>query len=927
MVTLQRRLLLLTSLAILPLALVLGFALLTLLGQQRAQIEQSTLSLARALVASVDSELKQTVSALQALALVEQLADADAGENPSAYALAKAFRVSRPEWRGIVLARPSGEVVFETESPFAAANWTVMEPSSVAEVVRNRAAAVGPLVQGPNGNWGFTVRVPVFRQDELVYVLAAIVDPGAIGRVLDRQRVPQGWVTSVFDSNNRRIARSRDPAKNLGSAPSASLQALLAQGSGRNEVVGTTLTLEGDKVHTAVVRIPLAGWTLALGAPTAVAETAMWRSAIAFGGGLFLSLCLGGMAAWRVSRSIVQPVAQLRDNAATFGKGGPFSPIKAGFVEIEAASDALVEAAELRSAAEAERERLLVAEQAARSIAEEAQQRLQRLVSASALLSRSLEEDAILGAMAAVVVPDIADICRIDLLDGDGQLQRKMTKHADPARAEAIAQLVSTGKVSATTPGSFPWVMASGQTYLRNFDSTEHDDIVDPTFRAFARTVGMRAVCVIPLVARGRTIGAMAALHTESGRRFTAEDGALIGELAQRAALALDNGRLYSECKAALELAEVANRTKDEFLAMLGHELRNPLAPMVTALELMKRRDDTVFPRERQIIGRQVKHLARMVDDLLDISRITSGKVKLNAETVDVQEIVTRALELTMPLLETRASLPLVVAPNSPILVRGDSTRLTQIVCNLLNNAAKFTAKDKPIRIQWQRTRTDVCLTVADEGIGIPAALLPRIFDRFVQGEQPLQRDSGGLGLGLAIARSLVELHGGHIRAASGGPGLGSVFELTLPAMAREGLGEGDAGRVSADAPVRPPGRLLVVDDNADAAEVLALMLQLEGHEVRTAGNAPEALALLETYEPEAAILDIGLPGMNGYELAQALRARPKTEGMLLIALTGYGQESDRIRALAAGFDLHMAKPAQIEALRVALNHVVRARA
>ncbi|MEJ8822751.1 ATP-binding protein [Variovorax humicola] len=909
-------------------ALVLGIALLTLLGQQREQTEQSTLRLARALVASVDSELKQSVSALQALALVEQFGGTDVGENASAYVLAKAFRGSRPDWRGIVLAKTSGEVVFGTESPFGGAKWSVMEPTTVADVVRNRAPAVGPFVQGPGGNWGFTVRVPVFRQDKLVYVLTAIVDPGAISRVLDRQRVPEGWVASVFDSNNRRIARSRDQEKNLGSAPSASLKALLSQAAGRSEVVGTTFTLEGDKVHTALVRIPLADWTVALGAPTAVAETAMWRSAIAFGGGLLLSLCLGGMAAWRVSRSIVQPVAQLRDNATTFGKGGPFSPIRAGFVEIEAASDALVEAAELRSAGEAERERLLVAEQAARGFAEEAQQRLQRLVSASALLSRSFEEDSILAAIAAVIVPDIADVCRIDLLDGEGRLQRKVTRHADPARTEAIAQVVRTGTVSAGTPGSFASVIASGQTYLRNFDSTEHQDISDPTFRTFARTVGMRAVCVVPLVARGRTIGAMAAVHAESGRRFTAEDGTLIGELAQRAALALDNGRLYSECKVALEHAEVANRTKDEFLAMLGHELRNPLAPMVTALELMKRRDDSVFPRERQIIGRQVKHLARMVDDLLDISRITSGKVKLNAESVDVHDIVTRALELTMPVLEARSSLPLVVAPDSPILVRGDSTRLTQVLCNLLNNAAKFTAKDKSIRIQWSRTGADVSLTVADEGIGIPAALLPRIFDRFVQGEQALQRDSGGLGLGLAIARSLVELHGGQIRAESEGPGLGSVFALRLPAMAGEVFTDGAAsGRDSAAAPVRPPGRLLVVDDNADAAEVLALMLQLDGHEVRTAGSGPQALDLLKTFVPEAAILDIGLPGMNGYELAQTLRARPETRGMLLIALTGYGQESDRIRALAAGFDLHMAKPAQIEELRVALDQVVRSRA
>jgi len=519
-----------------------------------------------------------------------------------------------------------------------------------------------------------------------------------------------------------------------------------------------------------------------------------------------------------------------------------------------------------------------------------------------------------------VIVPRIADICRIDLLDRNGVLQRKLTHHVDPEREAEMLAFVSRNVSTPESPGSFAWAVATGKTFLANLEPSDVEKFTDPNFRAFVEGFGIVAACVVPLVARGRTIGAMCALQADSGRRFGAEDGALIGELAQRAALALDNVRLFGESRDALHDAEVANRAKDEFLAMLGHELRNPLAPIVTSLDVMARRDGPAEGRERRIIERQVAHLSRMVDDLLDVSRITSGKIELRRERVDLRDVVARALELTAPVLQGRRRPPEVTGPTTPVWVSGDPVRLAQVICNLLTNAVKFSASDQRIAIALARHGDTASLCVENDGVGIPAELAPRIFERFVQGEQPMQRASGGLGLGLAIAKNLVELHGGTIAVESAGVGQGARFTVTLPTV--------DAG---APAPIPAigtgtapaPTRLLVVDDNDDAAQSLALALRLEGHEVETAADGDAALRLLDRFQPAAAILDIGLPTMNGYELARALRDDPRTRAIVLIALTGYGRDPDRRRALDAGFDEHLVKPVEFGKLLKRLDELL----
>ncbi len=917
---LRHRLLLIATVAIVPLAVMSAIALQALLEQQRHQSEEAALNLTRAMATAVDNELRLTISALQSLALTEAIGSPSPDQLASAYQLATSALAARPEWRAVLLTRPSGEVVFNTVLPFGRALPPLTEPASLADVRRTGAPAVGPLTTGPLGNKGVPVRVPVLRDGQMRYALTAVLKPESIVAVINRQRIPADWVVSVFDSSNVRIARSRDQEQFLGTRPSESLRQLLASLNGRDEAFGPTTTMEGERVHTALARTKSSRWTVALGVPTAVGDRALRQSVLVFGGGIALSVLLGALAAGFASRKIERAIDRLRDAAAALGRGDPVEGTASGIAEIEATSSALVAAAELRARSEKEREALLDGERTARAAAEQAQRRLQLLAGASSSLSNSLEEKSVLASIAASIVPDVADLCRIDLIDADGVLERKLTHHRDPARSEAISRWVAKSVSSAATPGTFAWVIATGQTFIANFDKVGEIEGADPGALEFARLVGLRSACVVPLVARGKTIGVMAAIQAESGRRFAADDAALIGEIARRAALALDNVRLFGESQAALSHAQSAGRVKDEFLAMLGHELRNPLAPIVTSLELMARRDGGADAPERRVIERQVRHLSRLVDDLLDVSRIAAGKVELHKQAVDLRDVVEQALELARPAMAGRLAPPAVSVPDEPVWVNGDPVRLAQVVCNLLTNAAKFSDLGGRIDIDLRHGQGEARLVVVDEGVGIPSDLLAQIFERFVQGSQSLHRAKGGLGLGLAIVRNIVDLHDGSVTAESDGPGRGSRFTVVLP--------EGPAPAASAGGPAAPPAptppaarlkRILVVDDNEDAAQAIAVLLQLEGHQVRTAGTARAALALLDEFIPDAGILDIGLPDMDGYELARALRADPRCARIRLIALTGYGRDPDHHLALQAGFDKHLVKPAEPEDVLAAL--------
>lgn len=365
-----------------------------------------------------------------------------------------------------------------------------------------------------------------------------------------------------------------------------------------------------------------------------------------------------------------------------------------------------------------------------------------------------------------------------------------------------------------------------------------------------------------------------------------------------------------------------ADRRKDAFLATLAHELRNPLAPIRHALEILRRAESgsPTAQRARDVMERQLSQMVRLIDDLLDLSRITLGKIGLRRETLPITEVVRSAVETCQPMLEASGQRLTVTLPDAPVTVQGDLTRLAQVLTNLLNNASKFSQAGAEIALRVRATSSDVSWEIEDRGSGIAADVLPGIFDMFTQGATPGAPLRGGLGVGLALVRQLVEMHGGSVDARSAGPGHGSTFTVRLPRTAAEAMRRSPTPEHDGAFTMK---RVLVVDDNADSAESLSLLLELMGHVVRTAHDGEEALAQADAFRPELVLMDIGMPRMDGYEAARRLRQAPWAGEVVLVALTGWGQEEDKRRSEAAGFDRHLIKPVDPSTLGELLNHPV----
>ena len=406
---------------------------------------------------------------------------------------------------------------------------------------------------------------------------------------------------------------------------------------------------------------------------------------------------------------------------------------------------------------------------------------------------------------------------------------------------------------------------------------------------------------------RGRVIGLMAAAMNVTAR------------VQARAS----TERAHAERQQLLERAQDAARAKDQFLAMLGHELRNPLAPIVSALHVMERKGAGA-ERERAVIERQVKHMTRLVDDLLDVSRIARGRIRLEPTLTRAAVMLTRAAEMVQPLMDQRGHRLEVSLPPTPILWWGDSARLVQVVTNLLTNAARYTLPGGQVRLSGRREGQELVIEVADNGVGIAPELLPGVFDVFYQGQQGVDRSQGGLGLGLALVKSLVAMHEGRVEAHSAGRDQGSRFVVRLPLREQPVVAEHDWP--SGETAARQSQRVLMVDDNHDAVDLLAEALALHGHELRVAYTPEQALGVVEQFQPQVAVLDVGLPQMDGHELARRLRARVG-EGCVLVALSGYGQDSDRERAQLAGFAHYLVKPVAPRELQALIARIAAGRA
>lgn len=433
----------------------------------------------------------------------------------------------------------------------------------------------------------------------------------------------------------------------------------------------------------------------------------------------------------------------------------------------------------------------------------------------------------------------------------------------------------------------------------------------DPRTLVHARaytSIGVRSNLAIPLLKSGR-LHLVLSLQHDARRAWSETEIELATDVAERTWAAAENAR-------AQEALREASRRKDEFLAMLAHELRNPLAPIRVAADLLGRRqlDEAALQKTSAIIARQVRHMTGLVDDLLDVSRVTRGQVTLDRGPLDMKAVVANAVEQARPLVEAKRHHLAIELPPVPARVDGDAKRLVQVVSNLLNNAAKYTSAGGQIRVSLEVDADQVRVHVKDNGIGIAPELQTQVFELFAQAERTPDRSQGGLGLGLALVKSLVELHHGTVTVLSEGADAGSCFTVCLPLL-RDVDAPADEAAPAAAATRLPGLEVLVVDDNRDAAEMLQLLLHGAGHRVRVVHEAASALQAAALQPPQVGFIDIGLPGMDGFELVRRLRAQPATASALYVALTGYGQAADRSRALEAGFDEHLVKPAAPERL------------
>jgi signal transduction histidine kinase/CheY-like chemotaxis protein len=469
-------------------------------------------------------------------------------------------------------------------------------------------------------------------------------------------------------------------------------------------------------------------------------------------------------------------------------------------------------------------------------------------------------------------------------------------------------------------------ILNEGKPFVVNDVRTDHRT------QAYADAylaLGMGAIVAVPLLQAGRVTCALNLSH-HAPRTWTREDIAITQDVVQRTWEAVERARAvaalrseHEHSKRAQAALRDADKRKDEFLAMLAHELRNPLAPIGTAAELLRhfQFDEATVKRTSEVISRQVKHMTGLIDDLLDVSRVTRGMVTLQKETLDLRDVLGYAAEQARPLMEARRHRFAVQLPPEPIHVLGDKKRLVQVIANLLNNAAKYTPEDGFVELRLSLRGDSATVTVRDNGVGMLPELLARAFELFAQDERTLDRSQGGMGLGLALVQRLAEAHHGSVAAHSDGIGKGSTFILRLPVAQQQAQAGQDAPGAAA-APVVRSLRLLVVDDNVDAAETLGMLMAEAGHQVTVEHSSRVALDRAREIHPDICLLDIGLPDIDGNELARRLRLQPETAGTVLIAVTGYGQERDRNESYAAGFDYHFVKPVDMPRLQALMARI-----
>jgi PAS domain S-box-containing protein len=550
--------------------------------------------------------------------------------------------------------------------------------------------------------------------------------------------------------------------------------------------------------------------------------------------------------------------------------------------------------------------RIIGASKIARDITERKrnEQRTQFLADASAALAELTDYESTLTRIAALAVPAFADWCAVDVVDEGGSVRRLALVHSDPAKVRLSRELSRRHPLRPTDRHGAMSVIRTGEAeWVADIDDEVLGEVArdDEHFQRI-RSLRLKSYICVPLKLRSGTLGALTFTTAESRRIYGPADLRAAMDLAQRAVISIENAKF-------VEALRESDRRKDEFLAVLSHELRNPLAPLRNAVQILDAQVSRVPQLQfaRDVIDRQVGQLSRLVDDLLDVSRIAQGKVELRTERAELAAVVNDAVEAIRPLVAQRGHQLTVELPPGPVLLEVDSGRITQVLLNLLNNAVKYTNDGGRIWLRAETIAGELLVHVEDNGVGIPAELLPRVFEMFRQGDHSAERAQGGLGIGLTLVQRLVAMHGGFVEAHSEGPGQGSEFIVRLP-LAATGHDPATPATAVDEHSAISARRILVIDDNRDAADSLATLLTMSGHEVRSAYDGQTGIDTAQDFRPDVVLLDIGLPKLNGYEVAKRIRAQ-RGKDVLLVALTGWGQDEDRKRSMAAGFDHHLLKP------------------
>jgi PAS domain S-box-containing protein len=955
MPSISRHLLLLVLSASIPLLLVAAALAYLLVEQHWKSTERTLEENAKLLAHALDAELERSLSALHALARSESLREDDL---EAFYAEARDVRAALGLWDNVLLLSPKAEHLLNLMRPYGAALPPVPQPEGALRAVQTRTPYISNTLKGRvETDWLMYISFPVVQAGEVRYVIGVTMSARHWSRWL-AERTPASVTAGIIDREQVILARSHEGDQLAGQPVQPWYRDVLAA---RAEAMVRGPGVSDADVVVAFHRSKVSGWTVNVLRPAAGVYAPMRQTATAVGLALLVALAIAVALALARARKLARGVHELHDVLERLRGPAPSFTVRGSAIrEIDAALAAASDTAEVLNV---RGERLLRAQRAARlglwdwdfeTNNVEWSEGLYALIGVPAGAAATNDENwleyivpedrtRVIGAFEGIVTRggDFREEFRIRRTDGAirwiacigrvdqgtrGTATRMQGVNIDITDRKQAEELLRQSEehfrtISHAAP-AMVWVAASsGDIVFMNDRWYEYTGQTEAQAKGFGWVDAAHpedAARLLPYWERCRTTG-----ETYEGEcRLRRRDGdyrwhtfrALphrdpTGAIERWFGCSVD----IHDAREAREALREADRRKDEFLATLAHELRNPLAPIRNAVQLLKRGavDHPAVRTAQEIMDRQVDHMVRLIDDLLDVSRITRGKLELRRQPVELTRVVQQAVETSRPNIRQQFSVSL---PSEPIHVHGDAVRLAQVLANLLNNAAKYTEPDGRIALTAAREGDQVCIRISDTGIGIDPEQLPNLFQMFSQARPALARSEGGLGIGLSLARSLVEMHGGTISASSAGLGRGSEFSVRLPIMRAPSV------KAHAQQPAQPYSaamrRVLVVDDVPDSVRSLAALLRLDGNEVETAADGIEALEKAHDFRPDFIFLDLGLPRMNGYDVCRSIRGHAWGKDVFIVALTGWGQDGDRARTLAAGFNVHLVKPVGYETLR-----------